>query len=437
MATITQISRELQTLLGPVADQVGTECGFIQRVRVLSGSSFVQALVFGVMVSPELTYTNLCQGAAHAGVLITPQGMEQRFTEKSAEFLRGMVERAIEQKMSGETGVIPLLNRFGGVHMRDSSQVILPNALKDIWPGVGGSCGKTASVKLQVGLEYSRGQLKGPVLQAGREGDGHSPFQDEPLSPGEVRMGDLGFYSLEQMAADHQQGVYWISYLKAGTVVCHGEGQRLDLLAWLRSLPAAQVDLPIQLGAKTRIPARLIARRVPQEVADQRRRKLKEYARKKQVAVSPERAALAEWTLIVTNIPAELLSIHEAQVLLAVRWQIELLFRLWKSQFRIDQWRSQNPWRILTELYAKLLLVVLLHWVFLIRFWSLPNHSLWKAAQTVRQYAALFAPALKDRTLLEALLERIQAVIAKFCLLNSRSTNPNTYQRLMPEMYPP
>ena len=41
-------------------------------------------------------------------------------------------------------------------------------------------------------------------------------------------------------------------------------------------------------------------------------------------------------------------------VLLRVRWQIELLFKLFKSHTQVDTWQSQKPWRILCEVYAKI-----------------------------------------------------------------------------------
>jgi len=58
---------------------------------------------------------------------------------------------------------------------------------------------------------------------------------------------------------------------------------------------------------------------------------------------------------LITTAPAYKLSFDEALVLYGARWQIELLFKLWKSHAKLDTSRSCNPWRILTEIYIKLL----------------------------------------------------------------------------------
>jgi len=431
MATIPQISEAMREVLGPTADRLGWQTGFNRRLTKLTGSAFTQALVFSSLEGKDITYTRLSQGALDAGVEISNQGMEQRFGRASADLCRGVLEAAVEKVISGEAGSIEILERFNGIHIRDSSVVTLPDELVDIWEGVGDCQGQTATVKLQVRLDYSSGQMAGPVLQSGRTADSQSPFQDETLPRGAIRMGDLGFFSLEQFAKDQADGVYTFSRYKIGTLLYDENGNKIDLLRWVRSETELQFERVVYLGKIVRFPCRILGERVPQAVAEKRRRKLKEYARKKQANLSQETLDLAEWTLIITDIPLLLLSVEEAMILLAVRWQIELLFKLWKSLFEIDQWRSENPWRILTELYAKLIAVVLLHWTFLVEIWHYPNRSLWKAALVVQKFASELARNLSSPASLEKSLSAIQAHFRHSCRMNSRSSKPNTYQRLL------
>jgi len=84
MATIPQISAEMQRILGPEADRLGWQTRFQQRSSKLTGSAFVQALVFGSLTEKELGYTQLCASVLDAGVAISPQGLEQRFGPASA-----------------------------------------------------------------------------------------------------------------------------------------------------------------------------------------------------------------------------------------------------------------------------------------------------------------------------------------------------------------
>ena len=56
-------------------------------------------------------------------------------------------------------------------------------------------------------------------------------------------------------------------------------------------------------------------------------------------------------------------------VILRLRWQIERVFWLWKEHGFIDQWRSKKPWRILSEVYAKLAAMVIQQWLIQLGCW--------------------------------------------------------------------
>lgn len=431
MNTIARVAKIMQTVLGDSADRSAREQGFVKRKRKLSGSSFLQTLVISALHNPATSYTDLSQNAAVVGVEISGQGLEQRFTETAAGFLQHMLAYAVQQVIVSRPAAVPILQRFEGVYLRDSSVIGLPVALAETWPGVGGSKGATAALKVQVELDFKSGHLHGPVLQSGRTQDQGSPDQQRPLPAGALHLADLGYFNLTKLAEDNRTGVYWITRLKVGTVVYTAQGERIDLLSWLRAQPQTRLELPVLVGTRVRIPCRLLIERVPQEVAEKRRRRLRDYARKKQVALKAETLALAEWTLLITNAPVELVSLPEALVLSRVRWQVELLFKLWKSCLLVDEWRSQNPWRILCELYAKLIAVVIVHWLSLVSIWERPDRSLPKAAKAVGKFAIALALALADRAELVSVLTRLQMCLRATCKMNRRKKHPNTYQLLL------
>src|SRR5204863_3437793 len=129
----------------------------------------------------------------------------------------------------------------------------------------------------------------------------------------------------------------------------------------LLNCPDEQMDKPVLVGAQ-RLACRLVAWRVPDPVAEQRRAHLQETADDHRRPISPRRWQTAHWSIYITNAPPDLLSLPQAQVLAKVRWQIELLFKLWKSGGLLNEWRTADPWRILTECFAKLLALLIQHW---------------------------------------------------------------------------
>jgi len=428
MTTVADVTQALQALFTTTADRLARRSGFVQRASKLTGAAFVQALVFGWLANPQASVEALAQAAAAVGVAISAQGLDQRFTEAAAVFLEEMLAAAVQTVIAADPVAIPLLERFTAVVLLDSSTITLPAALALWWPGC--SAG-TAALKLHVRYDLCRGCLRGLVVQEGRISDRSTTMQTAPLPRGALRISDLGFFTLGVFAAMTAQGVYWLSRLAPGTAIYTPDGARWDVLDLLAAQGAAMVDLTVTLGVDHRLPGRLLAVRVPEEVVNQRRRRLRAEATRRGRTPSAAQLAWCAWTIVVTSVPPTLLSLREALVLLRARWQIELLFKLWKSHGHIDESRSANPWRVLTEVFAKLLAMVVQHWLLLVSCWAFPDRSLLKAAQTIRPHALSIASALVYPAFLDHILAVVQRCVAAGCRLNRRKKHPNTYQLLL------
>ena len=435
--TIPQVARAMREVLTTTADAAAKATRFVQRTSPLGGATFSQTLVFGFLGNPQASLEELAQTAATLGVPITPQALDQRFTPAAAACLEQVLRAAITRLIAADSVAIPLLERFTAVCVQDSSTIVLPEALAAVWQGCGGTTtsNTAAALKLQVRLELRTGKLEGPQLQDGRASD-RTALLPTTLPGGALWLADLGYWSLDTLQTLDQQGVCWLSRLQVQTAIYDPTGQPRDLLALLEAQPTESMDLAVKLGETHRQPARLLAVRVPAAVADERRRRLRATARKKGRAVSARRLALAAWTMLVTNVPAERLTVREALVLGRARWQIELLFKLWKSHGRVDESRSLQPWRILCEVYAKLLAMVVQHWLFLVSCWAYPHRSLTKAAQTVQKLALHLASAFGRLASLVMAITTVKRCLAAGCRMNRRKKHPNTYQLLLEAIGP-
>jgi hypothetical protein len=439
MTTIADLADRLQAVLTTTAEELARATGAVQRRAKLTGATLVQTVVLGWAQTPQASLSQLSQMAALLGAAVTPQALDQRFTAALADCLEAVLAAAVRQVVVSDPVAIPVLARFTAVTVQDSSTIALPAVFATRWRGTGhrhAVAASTAALKVQVRCDLCTGRLEGPLLEDGRAQDKVAALQDQqtaPLPAGALRLADLGYFSLDVLQALDAAGVFFLSRLQVQTAVFAATGQRVDVVAQLRRAGPAPVELAVQLGVTHRLPVRLLAVRVPQAVADERRRRLWAAARKKGQMVSKARLRWADWTIYVTNAPAALLTFEEAHVLYRARWQIELLFKLWKQHALVDEWRSAKPWRILCEVYAKLLAVVLQHWLLVVSCWRWPDKSLVKASHALRSHLPLLASAFAGVLSLATALAHLVRVLASGagCRINPRKTAPNTYQLLL------
>lgn len=162
-------------------------------------------------------------------------------------------------------------------------------------------------------------------------------------------------------------------------------------------------------------------------MADQRRRRLLDKCVDRGNRASDLSLALCDWTILVTNVPRELLSVEEAVALARMRWQIELIFKLWKSRGGIDEYRSSKPQSALCEVYGKLLAQVVRHWVIVVGAWSRRDRSLTKAAEIVGLLAMSLATAMPCLRRLRGVLSHARQVMEIAARMEKHGASPNAH----------
>ncbi len=433
MTTIPQLADALQTVLCDEADLAGKQTRMVKRSDAkLTGSMFVQTLVFGLGADPEASLSGLKATAAALGVEVSESAIHQRFTEEAARCLEQVLSVTVRQVIANDPLVIPILDRFSEVVVQDSTVISLPECFADVWTGCGNSDeAKHAALKLQLALDLRTGRLRGPRLFDGRESDRNDTLECD-MQPGSVRIVDLGYWDLFTLTQMKERGVYWFSRAHATTKIQMENGLWWELLPLLQLYAAEEpFDQTVRLGKEAQVEARLIAIPLPKDVVEERRKRLREEARE---AGEPEptlRLALADWAIYITTIPPELLRTEEAVLLGAARWQIELMFKLWKSHGQIDLVRDHTPLRVLCELYSRLLAQIVQHWIVLVSCWDDPARSLVKAARTMRQHWISMATQFRWCDALVRTLTTMVRCIRVTSKMNPRKKKPNTYQRFL------
>src|SRR5262249_47106082 len=120
---------------------------------------------------------------------------------------------------------------------------------------------------------------------------------------------------------------------------------------------------------------------------------------------------------------------EEAVILYRARWQVELLFKRWKSQDRVAVLRGSTSVRQMVGVWARLLAALVQHWLLVASAWGDPTKSLSKVCEAIRPFVGRLLAGLDRRAELERVLTDLGVAVNKTCRRNKRS-KPGTFEML-------
>lgn len=426
------VGQAIEQFLGQNVEETARETGFVQRTSKVTGLVFLKAMIFGCVEHPGISLSKIAQACLDIGVKVSSQGVDNRIDETSVEFLRQMFAKAMECFRHDQP--LPFLVQFTRVLLLDSTQIALPACMAALFPGSGGNASE-ASLKIQLVFDFLLGNIEQLVLCSGRNSDQGYRGYWSTIIPGALVIMDLGYFVLDSFRAVIDAKAYFLSQYSTSTALYTTTGERIELGKWLAKKTETVIDLPILLGAKHRIPCRLIAIRLSQEAADRRRAKCIKNAKRQGRTPSQEHLNLQDWLLFVTNTAESVLSPEQVAQVYRVRWQIELVFKLWKSFCGLRTVADLRPDRILSELYARLIGIILTY--FLIAPIRLPfgptanrEISPVQVRTILQRFARSFNQALLFPDTLHLLVGDFLTHVSEFGFKQKRKKSPNICHRL-------
>lgn len=434
MKILHTAAQTLQQLCGADLEDLAAGTGVIQRKRKFGAITLLRTLVFTALKHREPKPADFQRTALQFGVDVSRAAIPARFTDELVAFLRAVLDRTVARLLTAKPATPASLQGFTGIYLGDGTTVALPDDYAAQFPGCGGTAGSgRAALKIQLLWEVLSGAVRRLVIESGTSSDATSPIAQESVPAGSLMVFDLGYFGLDRFRRLIAAGVSWVSRLQFGVAVYDSAGRELSLLDDLqRRYDAGErlIDITIVLGAGHRLRCRLIAVRVPQETAARRRQAAHAKAAKHGRAASRDSLRWQDWTIFVTDCAAERLTWQAVVVLYRARWQIELMFKVWKSHNGLVAHRPEaSPREQLAMVYAKLIGAIVQHWVLLTATWTHNDRSLMKAAATLREWINNLAEALDDLNKLVDVLERLQEVL-RGDRVERRHKRPSHFQLL-------
>ena len=364
MKEIIEISEKLNKYFNETANKIGGEVKFIKRQRKITATSFVKTMILGAIEGGDNSIESICQMLYEEKIRITKQGLECRFTKEAVALMEGMFEEGLNVFRSKLRIECKMLEYFKTVKILDSSYISLPNCMEGLYKGYcaryPGQESKTkAAVKIQLMYDYLNQNIARVDIKDGiRSDQGYKDYLSN-IERKDLFIADLGYFVPSSFDIISKKGAYFLMRYKADTNLYNGS-ERIEILEHLKN--KEKIEKELFLGKEAKVKVRLIGSKLPKKLSEARRRKANKLAKSQGYKSSKRNQKLLDWSIFITNIPFDVLKAEELLQVYKLRWQIELLFKLYKSNVGIDNLKSKvNSAKILCKLYAKLSAIAIFH----------------------------------------------------------------------------
>lgn len=415
----------LQALASLPLNQLARESGFFRRrPKKLSLEAFLHTALLSVC-QPTWSLSNWAASlSALQQQLFSKQALHKRCHRRAVDFLQALIAGHLGRVCS-RAARPALFETFLRVFLQDSTTLSINRALAADFPASGNQSIKpSAALKIQAVFELLTQRWFAFQLSPFTRTDQAAAADClEWIEPGDLLLRDLGYAVLPVWQGLLDKGAYFVSRLRSHICLFDSEGQEMDLIPLLQA--GSLSDTEVKVGRIEQIPLRLVALKLPAHLAAQRRRRARANAKRdRRLRLTRRYLRLQDWTLLVTNVEQKTWSAQQVLEAYQCRWQIEVLFKAWKTHFQIHHLpRTANPEQLLLALSCKLLAIALLQ-QFLLPAWDQPLHC----PSSPLRLAAYFACLLPLILLLPDLIDSGQ--LAYFCRYDKRPSRPNFFQKL-------
>jgi hypothetical protein len=339
-------------------EDLARRSGFVQKRSKITGVIFAFLLLIETRQIKPASLNELSAKLGMHGILVSKQGLDNRFNDAAAVFMQQLTDRVLAAKLDRKD-VLDLSVKFRRIMIKDSTVFQLPESCALKFPGSGGGA-STAGIKIQ--YEYDLKAMGTVFLQAQPAIAPDNTNYLKDIRPMDLCLEDLGYITQQHLEEVIQGQAYFLCRLNYGSRLFIQKDDHyfpVDIDRIVRKMKNGQMmQLSVYLG-KNKIPVRVIFERVPNEVAAEKRRKLKTDKQNKRKGLTLGRLAFCDVNAYITNAGEDLLPKTLIRSIYSLRWQVEIIFKTWKSTFNLDKVTPMKLARFECLNYGTLLKIVI------------------------------------------------------------------------------
>lgn len=295
-----------------------------------------------------------------SGKVVSKQGLFERVHEKAVIFSRELVKKALayQSRQSFET---TLFTKFKRILLQDSTTLRLPGGLVHHFPGNHSRGEQRAVARIQTILDVKKMQFLNFDLGAFTQNDqSASPDILSVVENGDIVIRDMGYAVLSVFEKLIDKQVDFLSRLKYGVTIFDLKGRPVELHTLLSKNKI--VDCGVLIGATRKVKVRLVMIPLPSDKAAEKIRKAKK-DRDRRLNHSQDYLKWLRFNIYVTTVDEMVWKPKDVYRAYGVRWQIEIVFKSWKSGFGLQDMLHEgygNVHRVKVSIYLMLLYMCLL-----------------------------------------------------------------------------
>jgi hypothetical protein len=339
---------------------------FVQRESKLNGEKFTTMMVFAEGSLADTSLIELCEDYWYNNTeKITKQSLHERFNKYAVAFLKLLLKNVLARQINSH-GFKELLPRQKAIKVKDSTSFQLPEELKNIFGGSGGKTSK-ACAKVQFEYDLKSGKVTDLSIGGFTTADLTDSYNTQNnIVAGDLLIRDLGYIDLGFLGIIQKKEAFFLNKIKSNVSLWRknkkGLFEPLELAKiekQMRKSKNATRQVTVYLGKEKNVQCRLIIECLPPEVSAQKLRRAKRAAQREGRTLGKDTKSRIGLNLFVTNMSDEDLPMENVWPLYRLRWQIELVFKVFKSVAQIDKIKKVNVFRFVCYLYGKLLWALL------------------------------------------------------------------------------
>jgi len=329
--------------------QLAKEAQVVKRKREFQIAPFFWTIVLGFGTGALRKIAEFRREYnARTGSTLAPSSFYDRFTPHLTEFLKACLLHAFERLRPVEMGLKGTLANFKDLIVVDATVLRIHHFLKDKYPATRTNHTK-AALKLHMEMSLST-QTPVAVRVAGERTNDKKLLKIGPWVKGKLLLADLGYYKFKSFQKIDENGGFFVSRMKtngnpliiSNNIPTRGRsvgivGRRLQEV--VEKLQREVVDVNVELSFYNR-----------------------KYRGKQRKVTTIFRMVGIRWEgemrFYLTNVPTESLSAKEIAQTYRCRWEIELIFKELKSQYRLDHLDTRKEHIINAMIYSALLTLI-------------------------------------------------------------------------------